>query len=414
MKKTFGVVALLFLIQFNATLTYGMEQQNQLTDTEKNNSRILYSAMLAGNWLVNNQNKETMGGSHPVNADYGRWIYEYIISRDFWRGSVCWTTSTGIMDLAMLYERTGEERYKEALERAALYLKSLQVLDCRNKRNYGAVRETNQLDNYIFPRDGMTSVGGFLALYRFTGDGEYLERAKLYGDWYLNYAINPETGWTYWSFPFDTDQLGDNNKQMGYFQAGGGVFLYQLYKVTGDRKYLEKGLKHLCDKFLEYYTDEKGNWKLDQNNDDFGTIALLCAYRELGDKKYWDAAIKRLEQLIVMQREDGAIVPGTTGGCYISALTAMEILDIARDKGIKLDREHIEKFIRRTSDFALTMQESDPAADLKSYGGFYGQKDLDDNFQRDWVHARATTYSVLFNLRYERKLQVPFYSSYGW
>jgi len=388
---------------------------NDLTpsDAEQYNARILYSAMLAGDWLLNNQNKKTLYETDYFNGDYGRWLYEYKITDGFWRGSVCWTMSTGIMDLMMLHQRTGRPEYKDAIERAAVYLKSIQILDVRNPRNFGAVREMSQLDSYIFPRDGMTTVGGYLALYRFTKDAEYLERAKMYADWYLKYALNPETGWPYHSFPFNTDHINSENKQMGYFQAGGGVFLYHLYKTTGNRKYFEKGTKHLADKFLEYFVNDDGSWKLKYNNDDFGAIALLCAYRETNEKKYWHAVQNRIDQLISAQREDGAPVPGNTGGCYVAALTALDMLDLAKEKGIEVDKPRLEKFIRRCSDFALTLQETDPDAGIKAYGGFYGQVNLSD-FRKEWLHARGTTYSILFNLRYEGKIDVPFYSVHGW
>ena len=407
---------LIFILSFLAFCPARAEEtalNSNPTGDGQQKARLLYSAMLAGDWLVNNQNKETLWGSEYFNGDYGRWIYEYNTKNDFWRGSVCWTMATGIMDLIALYERTGRATYKEAIDRAAIYLKSLQILDCRTTRNFGAFREMSQVDEYIFPRDGMTAMGGFLALYSHTGDKEYLERAGLYAEWYLKNAINPETGWPYWSFPFNTTKLDDSNKKMGHFQGGGGLFLYYLYKLTGNRKYLDEGVKLLADNLLKYYVDKDGAWKITGNNDDFGTITLLAAYRELGDKRYWDAALKRLELLISLQREDGALVPGNTGGCFISMITALDMLELAREKGLKIDRERIETFISRCSDFTLTLQETDPGKGVKAYGGFYGQLDLQD-FRREWIHARATTYSVIFNLRCEGKIKVPFYSIYGW
>ncbi|MHC4394690.1 MAG: hypothetical protein ACYS1A_03460 [Planctomycetota bacterium] len=410
MRNLISVVLLALAFIIYQGLASGRTKEVQISADEQYNARLLHSAMLAGDWLVNNQNKKTLWESDYFNGDYGRWLYEYKITDGFWRGSVCWTTATGIMDLIMLHKRTSLPRYKDAIDRAAVYLKSLQILDSRNPRNFGAVREMSQLDNYIFPRDGMTTVGGYLALYRFTKDSEYLERAKLYADWYLKYAINPETGWTYANFPFDST---DFNKHIGYYQAGGGLFLYHLYKITGNRKYFEKGTKHLADKFLEYFTNEDGSWKLEYNNDDFGAITLLCAYRELNDKKYWNAVQKRLEQLMSAQRDDGALIPGNTGGCYVAALTALNMMALADEKGIEIDKTRINKFIRRCTDFALTLQETDPAAGTKAYGAFYGQINLND-FRKEWLHARATTYSVLFNLRREGKVSVPFYSVHGW
>ena len=160
---------------------------------------LLISAALAGDWLVNNQEKRTLG-REPFSGDYGRWLYEYKTPDKFWRGSVCWTTGTGIMGLALLHERTGLAKYRDAIDRAASYLKSLQVLDSRHPRTFGALREINQQSTYIFPRDGSTAgIGGYLALYRITGDKDYLARAQLYGDWFLKNAINPNTNWPAYS-----------------------------------------------------------------------------------------------------------------------------------------------------------------------------------------------------------------------
>ncbi len=94
-------------------------------------------------------------------------------------------------------------------------------------------------------------------------------------------------------------------------------------------------------------------------------------------------------------------------------ITALDMLELAREKGLKIEWERIETFISRCSDFTLTLQETDPGKGVKAYGGFYGQLDLQD-FRREWIHARATTYSVIFNLRCEGKIKVPFYSIYGW
>ena len=178
---------------------------------------LLRSAMLAGDWLVNNQNKKQLWGSAPFSGDYGRFVYEYRPGDGFWRGGVCWTTATGIMGLVSLYNRTGLEKYSEAALRAGGFLKSLQCLDSRKRRTYGAMREITQQDDYIFPRDGMTSTGGFMALYFHTGEKEYLERARLYADWYLANAINPATGWPLWSFPLERDELNESDKKMGVF-----------------------------------------------------------------------------------------------------------------------------------------------------------------------------------------------------
>jgi hypothetical protein len=375
------------------------------------NTRLLYSAILAGDWLVNNQEKRT-NGTQPFSADYGRWLYEYKLPDSSWRRSTCWTTATGLMALVSLYERTGFSKYKDAIDRAALYLKSLQVMDSRNLITYGALAEHTPLSDFSYPRDGATGgLGGYLALYRFTGEKEYLDRAELFADWFLRSAMNPLIQWPYYTVRFDGRHIGPSDSKARYmqaWQAGAGLFFYHLYKVTGKRVYFDKGVVPFAEGLVEKGLLLQGK----ANNDDFATITLLCAYRELGDKRYWDVAVKRLTQLMNSQREDGAVVPGNTGGMYISAITALDAMQLAEEKKLDMDRERLQAFVRRSAEFALSLQETKPD-DVKSFGGFYGQTNL-ENFRREWIHARATTYSVIFNLRYEGVVKVPFYSAFGW
>jgi hypothetical protein len=382
-------------------------------------AQMLASAMLAGDWLVNNQEKR-QDSKQPHSGDYGRWLYEYKIPQQNWRGSTSWTAATGIMGLALLHERTGIARYKEAVTRAGLYLVSLQILDARNRRNYGAIREHTPLSDFSFPRDGATGLGGLLALYRFTGDMEYLERARIFADWYLREAFNPATQWPYYTFPFDVSKVDASDHRAGAWQAGSGIFLYQLYKATKDRTYFDKGVIRFAEGLVKNAREKTGllNASIEaadrgfDNNDDFATLTVLAAYRETGDKRYWDLVMERLKLLMNMQREDGAIVPGNTGGMYISMITALDALALAVEKNAPIEKERLERFVRRAAEFALTLQETRPD-EMKSFGGFYGQTNL-ENFRREWIHARGTTYSMIFNLRYEGGVRVPYYSVFGW
>lgn len=366
----------------------GAEAAQQHGQPAQLQARLLASAMLAGDWLVNNQEKRE-DSRQPHSGDYGRWLYEYKIPQQSWRRSTCWTASTGIMGLALLHERTGIARYKEALLRAGLYLASLQILDSRNRRNYGAIREHTPLSDYSYPRDGATGLGGLLALYRVTGDREYLERARLFAGWYLREAINPATNWPYYTFPFDAAKVDASDRRAGAWQAGSGIFFYQLYRLTRDRAYLDKGVVWLAEGLLKNARERHGLLSASieapdrgfDNNDDFATLTLLGAFRELGDRRYWDLAMERLNLLMRMQREDGAIVPGNTGGMYICAITALEALALAAEKKLPIEKERVERFVRRAAEFGLTLQETRPD-ELKSYGAFYGQTNL-ESFPRE-------------------------------
>ena len=429
--KTTCLILLLSLYCAAGVLPAESKEKEQeifnLTVLEYSNAKILNSAMMAGDWLINNQEKRTLGEGF-FNGDYGRWLYEYFPYNDFWRGSVGWTTATGIMDLICLYERTGYGKYKDGIERAAHYLKSLQVLDPRDKRIFGAVREMHQLDNHIYPRDGITTGMGYLALYRFTGEKDYLERSELFADWFLKYAMNKKNRFPLSDFPFDANKCTAADSVMGNYHGGTPLFFYHMYKITGNKRYLNEGVIPIVDVFIEKFLLPNGAYQLTLvpdgseaieykvpinhvSNDDFATIAILAAFRETGDRKYWDAAMEHINWLMSVQRPDGGL-PGFPAGVYSSSMSVLEAIALAEEKGLEINRKELDNFVRGCADFGLTMQETDPTKNIKSYGGFYCQSW--HSLRRDWIHARNTTYSILFNLRYEGRIKVPFYSLYGW
>jgi len=67
--------------------------------------------------------------------------------------------------------------------------------------------------------------------------------------------------------------------------------------------------------------------------------------------------------------------------------------------------------VRRGARFGLSLQERD-ARDIRAYGGLYGQNPF--GISRDRIHHRETGYSLIFYVRYQGKLGVPYYSIFGW
>ena len=265
-------------------------------------------------------------------------------------------------------------------------------------------------------------MGGYLALYRVTKDRDYLERAELYANWFLNHAINPNTNWPVWGITLDKLPIMDpEDRRAAAWQAGSGLFFYHLYKVTGKRLYFEKGVLPLAEGLVKHahekggidtFYSSGGHLETRANNDDFANQTLLAAYRETGDRRYWEVAVKRLENLMDSQREDGVVVPGVTAGLFVSGLSALDAMELAAEKKQPIDRPRLEKFLARIAAVAPSFQETDPA-DIKAFGGYYGQLNLAD-FRREWIHARATTYSIIFNLRYEGVVKPPYFSVFGW
>jgi len=373
------------------------------------------AAVLAGRWYLNNQNtpEHPWGGIHD-SADKGRFIYEYFPTRRWARGNVSWGQAVGIMGLLALYERTGKKEYLESAKMAGEYLKTLQVLDRRKPRNFGALHEHNPQDNWTFPRDAATGGMGFAALYTATGDREYLYRLRILCDWFIEHCMGREK-WPYMQFWFDRDK--QPRKTRAYFQVGAGLMFYYAYVLTGERRYVEDGLVPLCEPLARDYhvkpwarpapMELESPWS---TNDDFAAIALLAAYRVTGDRKYFAAARRHADWLVSVQAADGSY-SGFSSAVYVAGLTLLELCRVIEDNRMDIDTDPYYRSVHRGARFGLTLQERE-SRDIKAYGGFYGQTYFGLN--RDRIHHRVTGYSLIFNLRYEGKIDVPFYSTYGW
>ena len=96
----------------------------------------VYESLLeCAEWQFRNQVKDRQ------DANRGRFIRSY----DKASGSLIytgnWQTGAALMSLLSVYRRTKDAKYLEAAEYAGHYLMSLQVLDTREPRYYGAIRE---------------------------------------------------------------------------------------------------------------------------------------------------------------------------------------------------------------------------------------------------------------------------------
>ncbi|KPJ70470.1 MAG: hypothetical protein AMS14_10595, partial [Planctomycetes bacterium DG_20] len=178
-----------------------------LTDalTEKEKARFLEAARLGGLWYAHNQNAPGQRwGGVDQSADTGRFLYEYFPTTGQCRGTGVWSQALGVCSLLSLSKVLHLEGrlFREAADRGAGYLCSLQWLDSRNRKAFGGFREHTPQTTWSYPRDGATGCFGLATLYRETQDQEYLDRANLFCEWYHGPG-SEEDGWPYCEYHFD-------------------------------------------------------------------------------------------------------------------------------------------------------------------------------------------------------------------
>ena len=174
-----------------------------------------------------------------------------------------WNYAFASMGLLAAYRTFQDPRYEQAALAMGRYLKSLQILDPFHGENYGAIREVTPFTNWCYTRDSLSAAWGFIELYRHTRDSEYLERARLWGEWFLKKGCD-EDGWPWWGHELEPALNTWHPKpQMcpeiqGSFQGGSLNFFYQLAKETGDKKWIGTPFLRIADFFVEHIQQPSG------------------------------------------------------------------------------------------------------------------------------------------------------------
>ena len=233
--------------------------------------KYLGTALLAADWFVNGQVREI------DNANCGRFIGTYEIAAEKISYSANWDTATAIMALLAAFKRTKDKRYLDSAKLAGEYIKSLQILDSAETRIYGAIREVTPQTLHSYPRDALTAAWGLLSLYSLTHQEDYLRRTKLFADWYLRNALD-RTGWPYWDFYLNKNEV---SRLQGSFQAGALGFLYDLFCITGDKRYIGHEFQTIADRYVEIFPRNDGShWVVyNPNTKEYNREEQYCAYR---------------------------------------------------------------------------------------------------------------------------------------
>lgn len=375
--------------------------------TPKQREQLMEFCRLAGDWYANNQNtNEHPWGGVANSADHGRFIYEHFPATGKCRGNGVWGQAVGAMGLLALAERLdwAGEPYREAALAAGKYLLSLQVLDQRDERLFGALREHTPQSDWIFPRDGATGCMGLCVLYRETQEEEYLYRARLYADWYIRNAMN-EDGWPCHTYRFD--QREGEWRQEGAWQAGAGLAFYHLHKLTGEKRYLDEGLRPLMEGYKKLCAETGAAESA--GTDDFAALSAMGACLFWDDQELLDCVRRRARAYMEHQDGDGS-GPGNAGA-FQAGLTWQNFARLADEKNLDVDLEPYRKAIAKAACFAPSIQERDPG-DLRAYGGLYGQSTY--SVSRTTIHHRSTGYALIFMLRHEGGVDPAGYNVFGW
>lgn len=347
-------------------------------------SIYLERAVKLADWFVKNQVMD------PLSANCGR--FQDLVrvkgqpKPEFLTKN--WTTGMSIISLVMMYRRTRDKRYLESARMAGDYLKSLQFLDERNPKAFGLFREATPQTDYGNPRDALSSAWGLLHLYRVTRDADALWRVKVFAEWFRKHGVRK--GYPAWCAY--TDKGREPFWRLGSFHGGSPLFFFDLYKETGERKWLALGLS-ICDAWMRIFPKPDGsirievdratgkdltgkgptlvhnNWQtMHKTNDDFTTLALLRAYKLSGRVKYLAAARRFLDWALTRQRPDGAF-----GKVPVKSAAPVLILELRSFNRISREPRY-KSAMERSIPFFLTLQEL-KSKEGRFHGGFYCTSD---------------------------------------
>ncbi len=261
----------------------------------------------AADWAVRTQVRDQW----PAwDANKGRFPYHILIdpaqrARHPQMWSTCWKTSRAAQGLYCAHLLTGRPEYLESANRAMDYVATLQIFDPGLEAYRGAFRENSPLGPHTATRDGIEAAQGFLAGYLVTKNERYLRRA-VEGAEFLLRAM--KLGW--WPISL-TWPLEDRRQGKDYFfQNVAALVFAQLYALTGERRYLTRGVVPLADNLLKHVRPDGALGVTDAThsshhiiatpgrqltgvymNDDGVAVTLLAAYAVTRKAKYRDAAL---------------------------------------------------------------------------------------------------------------------------
>ena len=374
-----------------------------------NSDFLLDRSIKCGDWMIRNQITDRM------DANKGRSIRSYDADTKELRLTGNWMCGTMAASLCALYKRTSDSRYLEGAINAARYILSLQVMD-QTDWHFGAIREITPQSIEFAPRDATSAAWGLVWVAEATGESIYLDRARLFADWLVEKGMY--RGWPLYAVYMDPKL--DNFYSRGSFQSGTGLFLYDLFRLTGDTKYIERGLLPIATIYRDEFIRDDGRLVLERDpftgrvthevtslddlpqhalNDDFGAAMMIQASRLFGDRSFVEKAALFARWVASIQEEDGGFVQGRIP----SAVPVSEMY--FRDLGEELGDTGLIAAADKALKKLVTMQWLD-TGDPRLDGGFQGV--YEGSEQKKWgrrcVNMRTSAYALIAMLKAESDL----------
>ena len=238
-----------------------------------------------------------------------------------------WNLAFAVMGLLAAEHEFGGGVYRETAFRFARFLKSLQIFSPFLPQHYGAFREITPQTSWCYVRDALSAAWAMLVLHQETGDDEYLQRAKLWYEWFRKEGLN-EWGWPKWGVNFEPFFGSVNiricNDINGCFHGGSLNFFYQLHKATGDSACVGDFYHRMIEILVTQIQQEDGFFRsvvgatgkvpekdpqngLHRGNDDLSTLGLAGAYRLTGDPRCLHAIERFFSAVFARQGADGGV-----------------------------------------------------------------------------------------------------------
>lgn len=320
---------------------------------------LIDRAVGCGDWMVANQVTDRF------DANRGRGIrsYDARTGESVLTGN--WMTGTMLMSLPALAKRTGIDAYRDA------------------------------------------AAWGLAWLGTETGERLHLDRARLFANRLIDRGRY--RGWPLCAIYMDDSP--DNFYSRGCFQSGAGPFFYDLFRFTGEAKYIERGLPPIASIYRDDFILENGRLVQERDpftnrvtapkpdetglpvhalNDDFGSEMLLAAFRLFEDPSYPEAAGRYARWVASVQEPDN----GCEGGRAPSAapVSEMYLRDIGEEIGDAALVEASGRSLAKLIDMQC-QETGNPRID----GGFQGiyEGEEADRWGRTCVNLRASCYALM-------------------
>lgn len=353
-------------------------------------------------WIFNNQAKPQ---GNEINRSPAATALNWIVTPD---GNAHlgpnWTNAFAIMGTLGAAEAFGEERYRQTALHMANWLRTLQIFDPFHKEHYGAFREYTPSTDWSYPRDAISVAWSFLDLYEHTGNDEFLERARLFAEWFVTRGTD-EDAWAWFGVAFDPPHERDfiQNHLQANCEGGSLNFLYHLARLTGDEKWTGDVYRRMAEMLATHVQQDTGYYAtieratkkppkreddpladLHHANDDLCSLGMLGAYRVTGEEKYLRSAERFLTAVWSDQREDGMFDETVDASAVVlnASIEASKLGVVAP----KMDKASIERALR-----AIFAAQSDGAQNHRMYGGLVERKGK--------VFSRSTCYALIVLLK---------------